>query len=101
MTPTLILSGHDPEPHATELCGNRELGPLLDWFGSLDSAKYPAAGSLSDTLKVADTEAAAIQLERAANETQPQGVTKVAVVKFLELLGGGFPDETAEIEIGD
>jgi hypothetical protein len=98
MQPFLTLSGHDPEPHTTELGSKKSYSQLLDWMGSLPSGAYPAIDSLADSGRSSPSSVLAIQLNDAARATKPaDDGTKEAVVELLDLIGTGYLDETVEI----
>jgi len=99
MQPILTLSGHDPEPHVTDIGGKETHGQLLDWMASLPLDDYPAIKAFTETNSYRPTDELFDQVARALIAFPPAADgTNAAVDLFLDRMGGGYPDETVSIE---
>lgn len=95
----MTLSGHDPEPHSTEVCRPGAYVSMLDWIDTLPPGEFPAVEEFAKTDRYKPTSELATQLNDAANKhNPPKGGAQTAVVALLDRIGLGWDDETITIE---
>jgi len=95
----LTLSGHDPEPHSTDLCRPGAYVAMAEWINTLPPGQYPAIDEFVKTDRYKPTSELAAQLNDAANKyNPPKGGARTAVVALLDRIGLGRDNETITIE---
>lgn len=96
----LTLSGHDPEPHSTELCRGEKFDAMLAWMKGLPAGVYPAVEAFAKNSEFRPSDVLAAQINDAANKhAPPEDGAAEAVETLLNLIGLGYADETAAVEV--
>lgn len=96
----MTLSGHDPEPHGTEIFPNRrDWQAAVAWMRSLPTGSYPAIDKwMTSGEPFKGTDALWEQLCRAVMDHEPDHDTWGHVERIIDQLGGGYPDESVELD---
>ncbi len=98
MAVELRLSGHEPEVHSARLCTNQGYNQIQNWMDSLPKGAYPAVDSFAKSMVFKDTDQLFLQMNQAALEHGPASDgTDQMVALFLDGIGPGYDDETAEV----
>jgi len=96
----LTLSGHDAEPHSTEFCRGEKFDAMLAWMTSLPAGAYPAVESFARNAEYKPSDILSAELNEAANKhAPPEDGAAEAVETLLDLIGLGYSDETAAVEV--
>jgi hypothetical protein len=94
----LRLSGHDSEPHETDIGSAHAFYLAAEWMRSLPAGEYPAVEAFARDGSYTGTDTLMLQMNDAALKYDPpSGGTGQIVELLMNRMGGGYPDETIQI----